>query len=479
MTEQPIDPELWRMTLRAARAADFAADDYLQQGGTRPRVEKRASIDEFQGGWINLSRPVFGSAPKDAPTDYNGLFASKPSLLRPIAFTDVTELVELREYILGRSDLAVRLGAEEIAADHAKEFIDYEIFELPISVLSRAHATAESLSDETLLSIYLERERSWLLDPLPVEYVIPLVLTALELERPLVVSDTIRIEPLDEPSQLARAPHPISVENVPNPVIGAATHAIVLSGHHIPNPGPVRRVWVRRDDGEPPLGDAEDICEVIRLLTPADLGYAQVLLRPIGWADRWTYNLPQLTTVTTVHRYPEWFDNFGWLREKEPILSADLEQVPAVFAALQGAVPRVRLAARRLSAAELRHSREDRVVDACIGLEALLSSETDELSHRMGLRAATALATRPGGAKPHNVYSMMRKVYGYRSKIVHGDSPKSETITLGDRTFELADLAVFLLRELLKDVVIRPKAWTPKSLDDDLLSALTPADELK
>lgn len=102
------------------------------------------------------------------------------------------------------------------------------------------------------------------------------------------------------------------------------------------------------------------------------------------------------------------------------------------FWGLRSAKPNIRLATRRLSLAALRNADDDRTVDACIGLEALLGEGRDELSHRLALRAATALGTR--SSNPFNAqatYDLMKKVYVHRSAVVHGTSgEKSKIITM-------------------------------------------------
>lgn len=471
--DQPRDPELWKLTLAAVRGAAAAADAYLERGEWRPRVHL-ATVRAFDSGWPNISRPhVF--PPDTGPVDHSALFGPKRDQLKPIAFTDVEELAALLAYVRGRDHLRVRLSTETGTGqeDLVDGMINFQVTNLPLSILDRARATGATTDDE-LLRLYLERERAWLLDTLPVDYVIPLALTALDLAEPLVLDATTRIEPLDEATQTARAPSSSTISSVPETVVGAATHAIVLSGHQMPNPGPTRRLFSR--DAPLPLADADLVCDALRVLTRVDIGYAQALRRPLGWADRWEHDLPPLTEITTFRRYPDKFDNYAWLQKPNPIARKDLNRLPDIVAALRTATPNVRLATRRLSLAVLRDADDDRTVDACIGLEALLGGGRDELSYRLSLRAATALGTRPENpADARKIYDVTKKVYSHRSAVVHGTSgDKSRTITLGEQAFAAADVAVILLRELLTDALTRPGGWTAKTLDSTLLAALGP-----
>jgi hypothetical protein len=224
-----------------------------------------------------------------------------------------------------------------------------------------------------------------------------------------------------------------------------------------------------------PLLDADFVCDALRIVTEVDTGYAQVLRRSLDWADRWEHDLPPLEVVATIRRYPDKFDNYAWLERPKRIRREVLNRIPEIFMALRAAKPNVRLAGRRLSLAALRDEDDDRTIDACIGLEALLGEGRDELSHRLALRAATALGTRPTNAyDAQTTYDVMRKVYSHRSAVVHGtNGDKSRTITL-KQEFATADIAVSLLRELLTDALTRPGGWTAKSLDSTLLAALKP-----
>lgn len=475
---QVRDPELWNLSRAAVQGAGAAADAYLQSGRWRPRVVL-ASVGTFGGGWPNLSRSRL-STPDDAPTDYTQLFGATGGSLSPIAYAEVPELVALIEHVRNREDLRSRVWLASATGNTEVEerMMAYEVADLPLSLLARARAT-EAATDDDLLLLYLQRERAWLLDPLPVELIIPLSLTALDLDAPLVIDDRTRIEPLDAATQRARAPSDYSVAGVPNPVVSAATHAIVLSGRQLQNPGPVPRMLGRFDESLP-IADADLVCQALRILTDIDVGYAQVLLRPLGWADRWNHDLPPLMTVHTLRRYPEWFDDYAWLREPKPIERAVLEALPDTFAALRVASARVGLAARRLSLAVTRSADDDRTIDACIGLEALLGEGRDELSHRLALRAATALGTRPvNPLDPESIYKVTKKIYAKRSALVHGTpDDRWQALTLDGERHGTAGFAVELLRVLLADALSRPGGWTPSSLDSALLAALTQREHL-
>lgn len=225
------------------------------------------------------------------------------------------------------------------------------------------------------------------------------------------------------------------------------------------------------------LNEADLVLEAMCIATHVEVGYAQVLRWPVGWADRWTHDLPPLTAIATVRRYPYSFDE-GWEATPTLIDRESIIRVPGLVASLRSAPANIRIASRRLSTAELRGSPDDRTIDACIGLEALLGEGRDELSHRLALRAATALATRSASpANASSVYQLVKKVYSHRSAVVHGtDANKTRRVSWQDNTYPTSTIAVILLRELLIDVLARTEGWTAKSLDDALLGALSPSE---
>lgn len=87
----------------------------------------------------------------------------------------------------------------------------------------------------------------------------------------------------------------------------------------------------------------------------------------------------------------------------------------------------------------------------------------------MSQRAAAALAEE---YPPGNIYALLKQVYGQRSTIVHGNTPKSSTIKLGDRTFPASHVAILLLRLLLRSYLLSENPWTPESLDELVLERM-------
>lgn len=83
----------------------------------------------------------------------------------------------------------------------------------------------------------------------------------------------------------------------------------------------------------------------------------------------------------------------------------------------------IKNAVHRFNYAYQRRTGEDSVVDYVVALEALLSSNqdgsTDSISYRISLRAAKLLEGNP--AKRSEKFNEVKKMYGRRSSIIHGN----------------------------------------------------------
>jgi hypothetical protein len=106
------------------------------------------------------------------------------------------------------------------------------------------------------------------------------------------------------------------------------------------------------------------------------------------------------------------------------------------------------------------------VLDAAIGIEALVGKEPDALTHRMAQRAAIALAD---DIPPANTYSLLKQFYGIRSKIAHGETPKHWKVKLGDREGDVVWIGMYLLRMLLRNRLLADEPWDATSLDERML----------
>jgi hypothetical protein len=470
-----LDPELWGRVSVAIPAVNALIDKHLAAGRWVPSASLPTMSAFSDSGWPNIQIPLLGG--KETP-DYSRMFGLTSGKFTPYSYSDVPELADVVNYVTSRTDLVERLDWVPESAQAPDELnmwlVKHQAADLVLSVVDRARSLSRPYDLETLLTAYRERERSILAPELDADLVAPLVLTNFELDEVLELGNGVRLEKLDEPTQLARARDHYSIEAVPPVVSGAATHAVVVTGVKIDNSSWVSRMWRGREPTIP-FEKLDLVIECLRVVTHTPTGYAQLFLRPIGWADRWKHALPPVVDVGVFRRYPPVFDDYGWLK-KMPLVGADqLAALPKVFKSASSADKPTRLALRRLSLADLRDDHDDKLVDACIGIEALLSDDSIEIAHKIATRGAAALATRI--AEPidaQNTFRMLKSVYERRSFLVHGGTGKRSKVIfeLNGAKIPMSALATILLQKLLLSRLTSDPAWTIRDLDGELLLSL-------
>jgi hypothetical protein len=380
--------------------------------------------------------------------------------------SDVPELEQAIDFILGEPDLRSRISGFGTSVDDpetSKTLTALDVIRVVTTIAERSEATGQDVRD-----VYIEHERALLATTLMADVVVPIALVRFELDEPLHLGNDVWAEPLDELTQRARA---VDINNSVNAyLVSAATHAIVLRNREFDNSrGPLmRRVTL---NANPPFGDEiDEAFQALEIATDQRLGYVQVALRPHGWGYRWLGDLPPIESITTsLSRLPTELADHGWNSDPIQIGGDALEEAPRIFFSLRSTNARGKLAARRLFQSSLRSASEDALLDACIGIEALLGEQHDELVHRMGLRASVALA---GQMDATLRYDILKKVYGHRSKIVHGTEQKNSTINIRGDDWSAKSVAVWLLRLLLQSHLAQTPSWTPADLDKSLFGAI-------
>jgi len=139
-----------------------------------------------------------------------------------------------------------------------------------------------------------------------------------------------------------------------------------------------------------------------------------------------------------------------------------LEHAAHIFSELD---PALELACSRLSDAEARNRPQDRLLDAVIGLEAILlvSVGTDdrrgELSNRFSLNFSTLF---DGAEERFRQYLIARDMYRHRSIIAHGGSIEGTNLRVGDERVSL-DEAAYRACAMLRLVIKRflPQETSP------------------
>lgn len=258
-------------------------------------------------------------------------------------------------------------------------------------------------------------------------------------------------------------------------VILSATHELVLQNYSYKKPPHFF---------QSPFDDAkiyphlliEQFFTILKIATDYTSGYAQLLVHPIGWARSYTGDIPSLTGAS-VRNYPSYFDDYLWNREEFPKVSDDqLEEVRKIFTGVyKSEKNQINFALKRFYKSTLRAEEEDIIVDLIIALEMLLSdNEKNEITHKLALRISTLLSKHlPEKYEPLAVFANVKKIYAYRSGIVHGNHKNKqikEIKTADNTTVPIVNLANEYLREILSVLIHEPKYLDAIVIDKLLLT---------
>lgn len=468
---EPCDPELFE---RVWDAAVVGRDQLLKAIESGAKIYGHwhfPSLSYFDSGIPNIS----AATSWDGPPDYSGAFAPKESQFnKAVIYGEIPQFVALIDYVKSQDDY-VKFFAGYTRDEVRQNFISIFAAGLATDLLARylhIYATEKELDRGLFAELYAERERPLVEERLPVEIVVPIALTPFDSDETVRLGSSLRLDRLDEASQLARFPSDADWMEVHRCVLAGATHAVVFEGYEVPSQG----VWDRGVFHAEfyPLDVIERFFTALRVETGADTGFAQIVLRPLGWTYEFNADLPSLIKGPRVRAYPPHFDEHGWLVKRERIA------VPAALSAAKGfdglgaAGDSVQLAGRRLSQAMLRSDETDAVVDVCIGLEALLGDDAPtEMTHKIALRVA-AVHTLLGNneVEGSQIFRRVKKLYTYRSKLVHGrtDAGNHRYID-AEKSEETLAAGIGLLRGSIHALIEHAKFQDPTEVERALLRA--------
>jgi len=316
-------------------------------------------------------------------------------------------------------------------------------------------------------------------DQLPLAIIVPVCLTHFEVAR-FRLDESTFITRISDPIQLSRSMMVDFRGGTTEMVSNAATHAFVATDWTVENTGS-GGVHQALDTPGTDVFELIDQCFAsLRIATGIDTGYAQVLFRPRGWQFSGQWDLPALYG-SGHRRYPNRFDAFGWLREDLPVVSGEqLREVRRVFGLIRSSSSnKIGIALKRLNACLSRDDDVDALLDAIIGLEVLLGDGGEAVSFKLKMRAAGLAKVAGGRFTAHAAFSEIGKLYGERSKIVHGHAgkPKSNSRDVGASSANLPThrkQAADYLRMILVVLMEHPRYLDPTKIDTELLMGFSP-----
>jgi hypothetical protein len=427
------------------------------------------SLDSFDSGQPRITHG-------QGPIDYANIFKLATTDQWSVSFDAVPALDELAQLAIQDDDLRGRLlapGIEEMN-EWRERFVTISASRIPLELLDRLlNTVGDSYTDADLWAAWLPLRNGLLQEKLAVELVVPVCLATFSTTDTIPATKWARVELLPEGEQRARMPKTIWNAAALDTVAAAATHAITISGYEIEGSRRMMLDWSRPDFY--PLDRIELAFEALRIATSATIGYAQIYIRPVGWAWDYKADLPPVIQGSFARRYPPTFDDYGWLRGPEIVTETEITGMSTTLLELEKAGDALRLASRRFSNAALRADEDDAVLDLCIALEAALGDrQRNEMTYKLSLRSAAVLGLDASeGYDAATILQRVKRLYDWRSAVVHGDDvsrARRKFVGEGDGATGL-EVATSLVRAVLRKLVSHPELRSAEGIDTTVLLA--------
>lgn len=365
------------------------------------------------------------------------------------------------------------------APDSKFDYFRFNCENLIVSLLERYYQQfGQEFSSENLVNLMEPMDRYFNTDTVYFDIGIPLLFIQFDVDY-MDLDSNIALRRISDGAQRARYSIVGYSPSIVSSVYMAATHELVLKNYHYDRP----RLWFEGPFSQPQIYPADPIrkfVSIINMLTQYRTGYAQCLIYPHGWADHYHMDLMVLKGAS-LRAYPSYFDNYYWNNTEYPSVGKEeLNAIQRLFSpAMNCGENKLDLALKRLYKSLMREEEEDVIIDLIVGLEMLLGDkDKGEITHKLALRIAALLGKESSGAfHATQVFANVKKIYAYRSTIVHGSHKvsKNREIKLEDeKVIPSVDLARNYLSEVLKILIQNPKYLDPAQIDQLLLDNTMP-----
>ncbi|WP_298938853.1 HEPN domain-containing protein [uncultured Dysgonomonas sp.] len=294
-------------------------------------------------------------------------------------------------------------------------------------------------------------------EKLEITIAVPIIFADFDFDE-FLINDSISIRRISNEIQLARNIRKNYTTSAHETVIGAATHAFYLNGWFADNNRQNQLENSLTDLGSfgKPLVIIEKLFAALRLACNIEVGYCQVVSIPVNWQYRKNVDLP-LVFVASEKKYPDKFENYGWLEPLMKLSSESLNSYTFIYEKLTS--EQYSLAIKRLNSATLRKNDEDSIIDITIALESLLTNDSSsEITYRLATRASQICKlSKFEDYSTKQVFDLCKKIYNYRSAVVHGDIKRIEKtkkiVSNESKEIEIIKVSIDLLKHVLLTIL--------------------------
>lgn len=363
--------------------------------------------------------------------------------------------------------------------DEEKEHRDYRIYKIIVDIivgyLHSIKATEQVPEDFHLgINNFVRKKlHRYLSDKLHIDIYVPICLATFEMDE-IEISENIKIVKIPFEVQKSRAYACVYDSNKEGWVASCATHMIVLNNYYMNNEEYASINDLAKNYMVYPIDVIDEIIAIIRIVTGATIGYEQILASPIGWIDSINEDLIPLYGAK-VRKVNQNEINKFWSALNISIVDTNqCQKIRSLYKSLRliEKKPNLSFALKRLNRCMLRAEDDDRAIDATIGLESLLAGGTKgEITYTISNRIPVAFSK-----NNNTTYSVsecrkiMKGIYNYRSKVVHGGEIKDKDryYVRGDERLNYEDIAVDFLRQTILFILENPQFLDAKKIDEEI-----------
>jgi len=216
-----------------------------------------------------------------------------------------------------------------------------------------------------------------------------------------------------------------------------------------------------------------------KILTDESLSYYQIFASSENCVLSRYAELEGISTCRYVkNKFNENLLDRGWLEVPYKIKINELENVKKMLEMLsQANYLELEFAIKKLIDGSLRNREEDAIIDATVGLESLLTDKKSksEINYKLSIRGGFITKLSPFfDLKPSEIRDALKRIYSYRSIIVHGGKEKDRlnkrSLKLRDKDYLCKVIAFQILRHCLKFFIENPKFKELNKLDEEILN---------
>lgn len=427
----------------------------LQRSGHE--FERKSSYPKFATADGHTFRKVESTGGSDSVPNYGDVFSNDNRWGTKFRFDELDGFEELVNFVNAHDELRQFHLPSGGRDDFRTHVLRVNIGNLPVTAVEK-HIFHEGwkLNRERLQYYIAELVIWWVSRELPVDIVVPILNVSFDADQ-FSLDDRVVVERLSSELQLARWPGRPRA-NAYADVLPMATHALVLEGWKIVNPNALGWLW-NPDDKPIDVPALDRFFQTLVTFVPEPTGYAQILYRPRGWIHDCRGRLPDLIQGPLLPRF-----SASLQPAQEPQVVMDSGQIELLrngFSSFNDQYGSISIAAHRLSEAERRDNDVDRILDLCIGIEALVAGSPGDATYKIQVRIAAVLAD-IGIANSVEIMNAAKAVYSLRSAVAHGRGKPTRysQVLLKGRQVETIEAARYFLRNLLKARLSRPTLTT-------------------